>query len=353
MKKYLKEYCVGCGLCVATKKAHIVEDKNGFYHPKAGDEKWMAEICPAGGKQQKIMDFRSIWGRMQCIYYGWSADADVRRVASSGGVLTEIASYLLEKGKVDGIIHTCADPGDPTRTVSCISTTREELISRSGSRYAISHPLEILDSLDKTKHYAFIGKPCDVVALQNFVVVQPEWKDAVVYTLSFFCAGLPSKEAQEKLLTYLECPKSELQSLRYRGEGWPGYTIAVEKSGQEHKTKYSTSWGQILGRDIMKMCRLCLDGIGEAADIACGDAWNLTLDKKPDFTEADGRNVIFARTEKGKEILDSMITDGRICVKPVPKYSYQKIAYYFGKISFKWHWKLFKGTVKRILLKRI
>ena len=136
----------------------------------------------------------------------------------------------------------------------------------------------------------------------------------------------------------------------------------------------------------MKMCRLCLDGIGEAADIACGDAWNLTLDKKPDFTEADGRNVIFARTEKGKEILDSMITDGRICVKPakvddlryiqtyqyerragmldklgamllflkpVPKYSYQKIAYYFGKISFKWHWKLFKGTVKRILLKRI
>lgn len=386
MKKYLKEYCVGCGLCTAAKKAHVTEDKNGFYHPEHGDEKWLAKICPAGGKQQEMMDFKNIWGRSQLVCYGWSSDADVRKVASSGGVLTEIASWLLENGKVDGIVHTCADPSDSTKTVSCISITRKQLISRSGSRYAISHPLEVLDSLDKMKRYAFVGKPCDVVALQNFMAIQPEWKDIIIYTLSFFCAGLPSKAAQEKLLTHLGCTKSELQSLRYRGEGWPGYTVAVESSGKDHRTDYATAWGQILGREIMKMCRFCLDGIGESADIACGDAWYLTPDKKPDFTEAEGRNVIFARSEKGKELLENVVTNGKICVesanvdelkyiqayqyerragmldklgamrlffKTIPKYSNHKISQYFRKISFKRHWALFKGTVKRILMKRI
>lgn len=76
--------------------------------------------------------------------------------------------------------------------------------------------------------------------------------------------------------------------------------------------------GSILGRDIMKMCRFCLDDIGEAADISCGDEWHLTPEKKPDFGESDGKNVIFARTEKGKELLDEIANDGKVCIAPAP-----------------------------------
>ncbi|MBP3358357.1 MAG: Coenzyme F420 hydrogenase/dehydrogenase, beta subunit C-terminal domain, partial [Opitutales bacterium] len=56
--------------------------------------------------------------------------------------------------------------------------------------------------------------------------------------------------------------------------------------------------------------------IGEMADISCGDAWYLTPDKKPDFTEAEGRNVIFARTDIGKNLLDAIIKDGGLQVTP-------------------------------------
>lgn len=114
---------------------------------------------------------------------------------------------------------------------------------------------------------------------------------------------MPSTGAQEKLLKHLECSPSDVTSLRYRGDGWPGYTTAIDKQGKRHQTDYATSRGSILGRDIMKMCRFCLDGIGEMADISCGDAWYLTDNKKPDFAEAQGRNMIFARTRKGAEIL--------------------------------------------------
>ena len=386
MKKYLEEYCTGCGLCTAFGKAECYTDKNGFWHPKIGDETWLSIVCPSGGKQQSLMDFNNIWGCSKGVYYGWSTDKQVRQLASSGGVITEITSWLLENCKVDGIIHTSADINDPTKTISCISTSKEELISRSGSRYSISHPLQSLAKIDTTKKYAFVGKPCDVVALKNYMSISSELNNVIIYTISFFCAGLPSELAQDKLLRYLECSRNDLKTLRYRGDGWPGYTTAVEKNGKSHKTDYNTSWGKILGRDIMKMCRFCLDGVGEVADISCGDAWYLTEEKKPDFSEAEGRNIIFARTDKGKELIKSIIADGKIYATDVsmddlqyiqkyqwdrratmidkyaamkllgrsfPKYNLSNVFQYSKLVPVKSHLGIFKGIVKRVLTRKI
>lgn len=386
MEKRLKDFCVGCGLCESIGKAKCDINEDGYLYPVNGDEKWLAAVCPAGGMQQEQMDFSSIWGRSEAVYYGWSLDENVRKTASSGGVITEIASWLLENKQVNGIVHTCADPKDATKTISCISTTRSSLIERSGSRYAISHPCEILPSLDKTKRYAFIGKPCDIDVLNNFVKLNPEWKEIIVFTISFFCAGIPSANAQNKLLVSLGCSKEELETLRYRGDGWPGYTTAVLKSGSTLMTDYDSSWGKILGRDIMKMCRFCLNGIGETADISCGDAWYLTDDKKPDFSEREGRNVVFARTERGDAVLRMMQSENRIFLevnteddlkyiqiyqlnrrttmidkivalkimgRQAPNYQMQNIMRFTKYVSVKKHAIVFVGIVRRILLKII
>lgn len=382
MKKYLEQYCVGCGLCEITNKAECYIDSNGFKHPETGDEEWLKSICPAGGRQQKLMDFSNIWGRSKAVYYGWSSDTEVRSIASSGGILTEISSWLLENHKVDGIIHTCANPKEPTKTITCISTTRDELIERCGSRYSISSPLLAVGEIDRSKRYAFVGKPCDINALCNLFFKEPEWKNTIVYTLSFFCAGLPSISGQNKLLDHLGCPDDGLKTLRYRGDGWPGYTTAVDKNGIEYKTDYGTAWGKILGRDIMKMCRFCLDGIGETADVSCGDAWYMTKDRKPDFSEGEGRNVIFARTDAGNEILQSMIAEGNIAVeaahieelqyiqpyqwdrratmvdkmvssrvlmRPIPHYTWRNVKKYYHGVNLKRHISILKGTALRIL----
>lgn len=386
MKKYLEEYCVGCGLCNALGKASCYEDEKGFFHPQNGDEEWLKNVCPSGGRQQNHMDFTNVWGRAKSVYYGWSKDKAVRKAASSGGVITEISSWLLENHLVDGVIHTCQDPSDPTKTVSCVSMTRQELIGRCGSRYSISHPLAILNDIDKSRRYAFIGKPCDVTALNNFKELHPDIGKAIEYTISFFCAGLPSTDAQNSLLQYLGCKNEVLKSLRYRGDGWPGFTTAIDTKDQEYKTDYATSWGQILGRDIMKMCRFCLDGVGEAADISCGDAWYLTSDKRPDFSEGEGRNIIFARTKKGQEILQRIIADGKIETqhallsdlkymqayqrdrrasmidkiivlkifrRSTPKWKLSYIVRYGKCISLHRHLSILKGTMKRILDGRI
>ena len=382
------EYCTGCGLCESEEKAVLCKNHKGFVFPKNGDEKWLESICPALANQESDMDSSKVWGREKRVYLGWSKDSVLRRKASSGGILTELASFLLDEKKVDCVIHTCASKESPTKTEICYSYNREELIKRCGSRYAISHPLAQINTIDHQKKYAFIGKPCDIVALKNYMKIKPELKTIIPYTFSFFCMGLPSETAQEKLLSELGCNPSDCKELLYRGNGWPGFTTAIDKNGKEYMMDYDTAWGQILGRDLMSSCRFCIDGIGEMADVACGDSWYLTAQGKPDFSEHDGRNVIFARTENGLELILNAIKSQRIEAeeyidyenslmkiqksqydrrvsmrariaamrvmgKPCPAYSHKMLRKYSSHLSMKKQLRICLGTCKRIIKGRI
>lgn len=379
MSKYIK-HCTGCGLCKAMGKAELYKDEKGFFHPNSDIE--IKEICPSSGVQCSEFDKNEIWGRNCGVFLGWTNDQLLREKASSGGVITQILCYLLENKLVDCVIHIGADENNPTQTSIYFSETTEEVKSHCGSRYAISSPLLCMNQIDMEKKYAFVGKPCDIVALRNYMKNVPELKKVIVYLLSFFCMGIPSEDAQKKLLSELGC--DNCSSLTYRGNGWPGYTVATDAMGKKSQMDYDSSWGKILGRDLMTACKYCLDGIGEMADISCGDAWYLTAEKKPDFKEHEGRNVIFARTEIGLELLNMMrksnvislksynnykeelpliqtsqynrrqqmlarILALRVCLQPAPDYPMNLLKAYASGMSKREFIHVFGGTCKRLL----
>ena len=306
MKDSTVQYCVGCSICESCSKAELKTNSKGFAYPVSGDQQWLDMVCPIGNLPAEFYEGKSIWGRREGVYFGWSKNCELRNNASSGGMISEIASFLLNEGIVDGIIHICANPDRQTENITTISYNSEEVKSKCGSRYSISHPLDILKELDAKKKYAFIGKPCDVVALRNYQNIVPENKKLIPVLLSFFCMGLPSVDAQKKLLMALNSNEEHCQALTYRGNGWPGYATVINKDGTSKGIDYDTSWGRILGRDVMPACRFCMDGIGEAADISCGDAWYINQNETPDFSEHDGRNVVFARDALGLSILQKM-----------------------------------------------
>ena len=382
MDKRLYKYCTGCGLCSSIGAASIDKDKKGFIHPVKGNQVFLRKICPSYGVQSNIFDEKEIWGRAEKVFYGWSNDDAVREKGSSGGVITELCLYLLQEGHVDAVLHTCAEPDIPTKTMPCISVSYSDLISRAGSRYAISSPLSIISEIDRNKKYVFVGRPCDVDILRNYSLQEPHIAACIPYMLSFFCMGTPSDEAQEKLLDFLGCAKSDCFSLRYRGDGWPGLTKVVDRTGKEYTTDYDTSWGKILGRDLMNICRFCANGVGETADISAGDAWYLDEYNKPVFSEKQGRNVVFARNKKGLRILEDAKEKGyitlndfcdyreklpfvqyaqferratlnsrlmalKVLLKPYPRYNRTLLHAYKTNVSLKRRWDSFKGTIRR------
>ena len=59
-----------------------------------------------------------------------------------------------------------------------------------GSRYSISSPLANIKELIKDgEKYAFIGKPCDVLALRNYSKINSDMDKAIIFYLSFFLRG--------------------------------------------------------------------------------------------------------------------------------------------------------------------
>ena len=386
--KVCTEYCIGCGLCKSELDVEMKENAKGYIYPTLTNknEDFLKNVCPIMDNHIKVKEYNSIWGNIEMVVGAYASDADIRKKASSGGALTALALYLLDTGKVDGIIQVSQDASNPTKTVCQISTTREQVLNCCGSRYSISSPwYELSTKVDMTKKYAAIGKPCDILALRRLRDYDKKY-NCIEYLLSFFCAGLPSQDAQRELLSKIGCKNEKCTSLTYRGNGWPGYTTAIDADGKEYTMEYSRAWGKILGRDVHPYCRLCIDGIGEAADISCGDGWYIK-DGEPDFTERDGRNIVFTRNAIGTRLLKSAMESGyvvyenwenldelkiiqkhqytrkttmkskllgyNLCLRKVPSYDGKLLSGYAKKASFKQKVKIFLGTVKRIVQRKI
>ncbi len=319
-KNVYTEYCTGCGLCHSALGKSFSEDEKGFSFPslESTDEAFCVKVCPAGGNALRNYQNGTIWGTYHRSALGWSCEDTIRKGASSGGILTTICLYLLEKKLVDGIIQTRVSEDDIRKSQTIISRSKEDVLSCMGSRYTTSSPLmHISRLLQPGETYAFVGKPCDVSTLRIYMEeVKPELKNQLKYLFSFFCAGQPSLVANNRLVKALGGEELEACSdLQYRGNGWPGFATLTLQDGSKHQMDYETSWMKILGRDVRKICRFCADGTGELADISCGDAWYLGENGKPDFSERPGRNVIFARTEKGMELLRAVEQAEKICLQ--------------------------------------
>ena len=290
--------------------------ENGFYRPKTliqlNDEenKTIRRICPGIHIEGKPSN--TIWGNLVSISEGWSSDKEIRYKAASGGVITSLALYLLEHKEVNAVLQVGVQSDSYLYNELKISRTREDIISNAQSRYApalvLNKVKQILDDTDET--FAFIGKPCDIAALQNFCREFPQYKARIKYYLSIFCAGMPSYNATRKTWE-LSGHQDEPIRLQYRGNGWPGNFKAEFQDGSNFQLSYNESWGKILGHYLGFRCKICPDGIGVLADIAVGDSWS-TKNGYPDFKEEEGRCFCMVRTPRGEKLLQDATNSGYI-----------------------------------------
>lgn len=263
-------------------------------------------------------NYHDTWGPLIKVEVGHAADPDVRFRGSSGGVISAIAIHLLETDQVDYVLHTRASATDPLSNTSAASSTRAEVLSSAGSRYAPSSPLADLEAhLRAGRRFAFIGKPCDVASLRRMALRDPRIDRQIPIMISFFCAGTPSKSGAQAVLNDLGVKNSELTAFVFRGNGWPGLTRAVLADGSEATMDYHSSWGNILSRHLQFRCKICPEGVGEFADIVCADAWH-GKDGYPDFAERDGRGLVISRTDRGQRLIADAVMAGSIEVAHQP-----------------------------------
>ena len=314
------DLCAGCGLCqtICGKKVVMEYNNKGHFRPFTNygiskeEELLLKKCCPAliihKDKSLRTLNCDPFWGDYFSCYIGSSKSEEIVNNASSGGVISSILIYLIENKLVDYAIHIGADSNNPFNNVIKISSTAKDVMENANSRYAPTAPLiNIIDMIESNKKYVFVGKPCDVAALRQFSFYNEKIAFHVKYYISFFCFGVPSINQTKKLVSNFGVKEEDVETLYYRKDGWPGSFKITTKNGEEFKIPYS-EYMHFLFSDIQMRCKICPEGIGESADITCGDGWNeFDVSGYPSFKNSRGKSIIITKTDIGNNLISEII----------------------------------------------
>lgn len=316
------QMCTGCGACAfyEADKVSMINDVNQGLRPKGRLEESKAslEVCPGIGlehreeelPEKRLSSLMGVWGPVLEVWEGHASDDAIRYLGSSGGAATALACFALESKKMGGVLHIAAKKDKPFENETVMSTSRDELLLRTGSRYAPASPCDGLAKIEKCESpCVFIGKPCDVAATKKLRMKNSRLNDNLGLTIGVFCAGTPSTKGTLEMIKNLQINNlSEVEEVRYRGKGWPGMAaVKVKGEAEARKLSYEQSWGEILQKFRPWRCHVCADHTGEFSDIAVGDPWYREIPE-----DEPGLSLIVIRTDRGRKIFKECLDAGYI-----------------------------------------
>lgn len=321
------QLCAGCGACASVQPARFsmrtIESygrRPAIRRSSPAAETQGLNVCPGRSLErptpspssQANASLYAEWGPVLGVWEGHATDPEIRRAGSSGGATTALSLFCLERGGAFGVLHARPDEHQPLENRTVMSRNRDDLLAGTGSRYAPASPCEGLGMIqDADGPCVFVGKPCDAAAVSAARRQDAQLDSNLTLVIAFFCAGTPSTEGVHRLIESLGIGHSDrVESVRYRGNGWPGDFVvtAVNAQGKHfsRSASYEASWGY-LQKYRQWRCYICPDHSGEFADIATGDPWY----RAPQSGEA-GRSLIVARTARGLEIVQAAAEAGYI-----------------------------------------
>lgn len=321
--------CIGCGLCqsiAGSDRVSVSKTMTGYLQPVVRGELDQATVdriyaaCPGTrveGLPERLLETDTrqdnVWGPWRRIVRAWAGDPQVRFEGSTGGVLTALGAYLLDSKRVDFILQVKTSATEPSFGDPVLSFTEADVFEAAGSRYGPAAALlDINQVLDRKQPFAFIAKPCDISALRNYARQDARVDELVKYWLTMVCGGYGTPQGTIEFYKRVGIDANEVTALRYRGRGCPGPTRVETTSGAQ-EFHYIDYWGEDETTWTLPFrCKICPDGIGEAADIAAADTWIGGSPNRVDSVDDPGVNALIARTRAGEELIAAAAADGAL-----------------------------------------
>jgi coenzyme F420 hydrogenase subunit beta len=290
-----REICDNCGLCSKVCPGHEVNF-----------DQLNKEIF--GKKPENIL-----LGNYLKTYVGYASDTDIRYHSTSGGLITQLLIFALEKGIIDGALVTKMMENSLEPKPSIVKT-KEEIISAARSKYCPVPANVALREISSSRFgkIAVVGLPCHIHGVRKAEQHLPEVRKHVLLHFGLFCSHTITFRGTEFLLEKMKVKKEQVSEISYRGEGWPGKLTVKLKNHKVQKRTYPEYYDECFGLFTPTRCLLCYDFANELADISFGDAW------LPEFTyDRYGRSIIIVRSNIGMDILQKASSEGFIVVDEI------------------------------------
>lgn len=291
-----KDMCAGCMACVDSCRhgAIAIEDTIEAYNARIDPTRCVGcglceKTCPQMVSPSSLRPLEWL--------QGWAKDTSLRMSSSSGGLATAISEAFVAS---NGLVCSCAQEGGEFRFH--LTSDADYLRRAQGSKYVKSNPLgayrEVREALQGGQRVLFIGLPCQVAAMRNFV--GSRLADSL-YTIDLICHGSPSPKVLSRFLEetgnnlsnelILDFRKKVQFQLRYRGAETVGRTGV--------RDRYSIAF--LSGLPYTEGCYSCRYAKGDrVSDITLGDSWGSELSDEV----ANGISLALVQTDKGRELLE-------------------------------------------------
>ncbi len=307
----------------------VLDEHQGVFVPEILDPALVSgdgpecDVCPGKGASIARMG-RELFGdagnyRMELGWYrGLAAchatDPQILERASSGGVMTDIARFLLETGRVDGVTVSRFTYGQHgPRTASFLARDLDGLLAAQGSKYCPTTTNELVAACAKSgKRYLFLGTPCQVLALRLAQAREPRLRETFPLAMTNFCGGYRDFRDLDDLLERNGFESRDVVSFRFRGGGQPGSLLATDSSGRTLTLPYPAyGRGSLLPK--LKRCVFCVDGTGLLADFACGDAWVNRFANKGGLPWS----IVVTRSLAAQRLFEQIVGAGRLVAESI------------------------------------
>lgn len=333
--------CIGCGVCVANSDdpaTTMIWDRHGNLVPQG--RRWIdassrsfSRLCPFAPAASNEDELSAILfpdarqrdrriGRFISAHVGHVEEGGFRKRGSSGGMVSWVATELLRRRMVDGVIHVAACDRAAHRRLFRyrISRSEAEISDGACSRYYPVDLAEVLRTVRATPgRYAVVGLPCFIKAVNLLRAEDAMFRQRIVYTLGLFCGHMKSARFVDSIALQTGVDPETVSAVQYRVKT-PG------RQGNQYRTRLTLADGAVCEKDWWDLadgdwgagffqnpaCNFCDDVVAETADIAFGDAW-----VEPYTSDHRGTNVVVVRRPELEQLLSAAIADGRLKLQQV------------------------------------
>lgn len=289
--------CAGCMACldICPRGAIKIIDDLAAYNATIDSDKCVDcglchNVCPNNNKlplTEPIM-----WVQ------GWAKKEFERAKSSSGGFATAIAKSFVNFG---GYVCSCLFENGEFRFK--IENTVAGVEKFRGSKYVKSNPDGVYRSIKKllsqNNRVLFIGLPCQVAGVQNFVGTKLQNN---LYTVDLICHGTPSPQMLEMyLLQDFRLNIRQLSKIGFREK--TTFDLKIDKKRllpNRVQDKYTMAF--LDGMNYTENCYSCRYATKKrVSDLTVGDSWNSNLSIEE---QKKGISLALCQNEKGKWLLD-------------------------------------------------
>lgn len=286
-----KHLCTSCGTCAGVCGNHAIEmhlSRFGVYVPVVNGELCThcglcVRVCPGYGFDYAKQYHRIHGSLPEHIalgaylggYVGYTTDQEVLHRSQSGGFVSTLALFCMEKGLADGAVVTRWRQDSPLEPQTYIARNREEVLAAVGSKYNPVPASQIIGNILKEPgRFVFVGTPCQIQGMRKAEEVFSKLSDKIALYVGLHCLGVFTFHFHDQILHKIGLSRNELIYFRHRDKASGGWPCGMRLEGPKGRIydldannsrlwprPYFTNW----------RCLLCFDKANEFSDVSCGD----------------------------------------------------------------------------------